>query len=139
MRISTQGRYALRAMVDLTLYGQQGPVPRRKIAARQEISSDYLAQLFVKLRQAKLVESVLGPGGGYMLSRSADGISAGDVLRAVNEPLLTVYCVDVGIEPTCPRLPDCPVHPLWMKLNDVVHQVLDSVNVADLSKGTKEL
>ncbi len=83
MRLSTLGRYALRAMVDVALHGGEGPVQRREIAERQEISGHYLAQLLAKLRRAGLVQSMLGPGGGYVLARPASEISAGDVLRAV--------------------------------------------------------
>ena len=83
MRISTRGRYALRAMVDLALHVDEGPVARCDIAKRQGISADYVAQLFRRLRAAGLVEGVRGPGGGYTLARDATTICAGDVVRAV--------------------------------------------------------
>jgi Rrf2 family iron-sulfur cluster assembly transcriptional regulator len=132
MRFSTVGRYALRAMVDLTLYSAEGPVQCKDIAERQEVSDQYLSQLFLKLRRAELVRSVRGPGGGYMLARDATGISAGDVLRAVEETLDPVFCVDRDAQTTCPRVDGCPTHWLWGQLGDAIHQVLDSVTVSDL-------
>lgn len=132
MRLSTVGRYALRAMVDLALHAGQGPVLRRDIARRQEISSNYLAQLFRKLRRAGLVESVLGPGGGYVLARKSNEISAGDVLRAVEESLVPVLCVDAGSENACHRMDGCPTHLLWKQVGTAVVGVLDSVTLAEL-------
>jgi Rrf2 family iron-sulfur cluster assembly transcriptional regulator len=90
-------------MVDLALHGSEGPVPRKEIAERQEISSNYLAQLFAKLGRAGLVTSIHGPGGGYVLARNADEISAGDVLRAVDESLAPVACVECEQEDLCHR------------------------------------
>jgi Rrf2 family protein len=132
MRLSTVGRYALRAMVDLALYGESGPAPCAEIAKRQEVSDQYLSQLFLKLKRADLVESVRGPGGGYVLARSATEISAGDVLRAVDETLEPVYCVDENSQATCHRVEGCPTHWLWAKLGDAISTVLDSVTLAEL-------
>ena len=132
MRLSTLGRYALRAMVDLAMHESQVPILRQEIAERQEISSNYLAQLFRKLRQAGLVQSVLGPGGGYALAKSASEISAGDVLRAVQESLAPVYCMDQECEDTCHRADGCPTRALWIKLGEQITQTLDSTTLADL-------
>ena len=96
MRISTRGRYALRAMVDVAQHSANEPVPRQEIAARQEISADYVAQLFGQLQAAGLVEGVKGPGGGYRLTRDATAITAGDVVRAVEGPIAVVECVLYG-------------------------------------------
>ena len=136
MRLSTVGRYALRAMVDLALYNDGGPVLCREIAARQEVSNQYLSQLFLKLRRADLVRSVRGPGGGYVLARNASEISAGDVLRAVEEKLGPVFCVDDTVEATCHRADGCPTHWLWGKLGDAISMVLDSVTLAELCQHT---
>lgn len=132
MRLSTVGRYALRAMVDLALYNEAGPARCAEIARRQEVSDQYLSQLFLKLKRADLVRSVRGPGGGYVLARSADEISAGDVLRAVEETIEPVYCVDEDSQATCPRVEGCPTHWLWAKLGDSISSVLDSVTLAEL-------
>ena len=132
MRLSTQGRYALRAMVDLTAHDGQGPVLRRDIAQRQDISSPYLAQLLGKLRQAGLVESILGPGGGYILARRPSQISAGQVLRAVGESLTIVYCVDPPPDGDCPRAEFCTTHPLWARLSENINAALDATTLAEL-------
>ena len=132
MRLSTLGRYALRAMVDLAQHQDQGPVLRKEIAERQELSSNYLAQLFARLGRAGLVKSVFGPGGGYVLARSAKEISAGDVLRAVEESLAPVFCVDCDEEEMCHRAEGCPTRPVWRRLGDQVTQTLDSITLAEL-------
>lgn len=132
MRLSTVGRYALRAMVDLAQHDGQGLVLRKDIAARQAISNDYLAQLFLRLKKAQLVASVRGPGGGYILDRSAAEISAGDVLRAVQESIEPVYCVEDGQDDACKRADGCPTRLLWVRLGDAVAAVLDSTTLAEL-------
>jgi Rrf2 family iron-sulfur cluster assembly transcriptional regulator len=119
-------------MVDLALYKDTGPARCAEIARRQEVSDQYLSQLFLRLKRADLVQSVRGPGGGYVLARGADEISAGDVLRAVEETLEPVYCVDKDSPSTCPRVDGCPTHWLWAKLGDAIHTVLDSVTLAEL-------
>ena len=132
MRLSTLGRYALRAMVDLAMHQGQGPVLRKEIAERQELSSNYLAQLFAKLGRAGLVNSVFGPGGGYVLAKDAAEISAGDVLRAVDESLAPVFCVDCDQDETCHRAESCLTRPLWLRLGEQLTETLDSITVADL-------
>jgi Rrf2 family protein len=119
-------------MVDLARHQDQGPVLRRDIAERQELSSNYLAQLFAKLGRAGLVKSIYGPGGGYVLAQSATEISAGDVLRAVHESLTPVYCVDCDEEEMCHRAENCPTRPVWRRLGDQVTQTLDSITLAEL-------
>jgi Rrf2 family iron-sulfur cluster assembly transcriptional regulator len=119
-------------MVDLALHEGSGPILRKDIADRQEVSSQYLAQLFRRLRQAGLVDSILGPGGGYVLARSAEEISAGDVLRAVGESLEPVYCVDTEQKVVCHRVDGCSIRLLWVRLGDAVAKVLDSVTLAEL-------
>jgi Rrf2 family iron-sulfur cluster assembly transcriptional regulator len=119
-------------MVDLALYDETGPARCAEIAQRQEVSDQYLSQLFLKLKRAGLVQSVRGPGGGYMLARSPKEITASDVLRAVDETLEPVYCVQEGPQTTCPREDGCPTHWLWAKLGDAIHTVLDSVTLAEL-------
>ena len=132
MRLSTLGRYALRAMVDLARQDSQSPTLRKEIAERQEISSNYLAQLFLKLRRAGLIRSILGPGGGYVLAKSPAEISAGDVLRAVEEPLSPVYCIDDELRAPCHRADGCPTRVLWIKLGQQIARTLDSTTLADL-------
>jgi len=139
MRLSTVGRYALRAMVDLALHADGDPVQRKDIAERQQVSDQYLAQLFGKLRRAHLVESVRGPGGGYVLARDAAEISAGDVLRAVEESLDPVFCVDEGKELACHLVDGCSTHWLWARLGKAINDVLDAVSLAELRDRVQEL
>ena len=137
MRLSTVGRYALRAMVDLALNNGDGPVLCKEIAARQEVSTKYLSRLFLKLRRAGLVDSVKGPGGGYVLAHDATRIRAGDVLCAVDEILDPVFCVGGGQEPACDRADGCPTHWLWARLGEAIHEVLDSVTLAELCERSR--
>ena len=141
MRISTRGRYALRAILDVAQYSGNGPVSRQDIAERQEISADYVAQLFRPLQSAGLVEGVKGPGGGYRLGRDAGLIRAGDVVRAVEGPVAVVHCTlpcpDEG--PSCQRVDRCVTHLLWKRVSKAVTEVLDSVTLKDLADLAKPL
>ena len=134
IRVSTRGRYALRAMVDLAQHAGNGPVSRQEIAERQEISADYLAQLFRHLQSAGLVKGVKGPGGGYRLGRDAAHIRAGDIVRAAEGPVAVVHCAlpcpDQG--PSCSRLAHCTTHQLWKQVSEALTAVLDSVTLKDL-------
>jgi Rrf2 family cysteine metabolism transcriptional repressor len=139
IRISTRGRYALRAAVDLALHADGDPVSRRDIAARQGISADYVAQLFRQLRKAGLVEGVKGPGGGYRLVRDAVTISAGDVVRAVEGAIAVVQCVAPDEAPACDRMDGCVTRLLWGRLSAVMTEFLDSVTLQDLSDEARNL
>lgn len=141
IRISTRGRYALRAMVDVTQHSANGPVPRQDIAARQEISADYVAQLFRQLQAAGLVEGVKGPGGGYRLARDATAITAGDIVRVVEGPIAVVQCTLYGPdeEPSCHRLDHCVAHVLWQRLTEAISGILDSVTLHDLADEAQQL
>jgi Rrf2 family protein len=135
MRISTKGRYALRAMVELA---QQAtlPVTRQRIAERQGISADYLAQLFRLLREAGLVRSARGPQGGYQLARGANEISVGEVIRAVEGPLALSTCTLFEPEHHCARARDCLVRPLWARATRAINALLDSVTLLELCEGS---
>jgi Rrf2 family cysteine metabolism transcriptional repressor len=141
IRISTRGRYALRAMIDLALHADEGPVLRQDIAERQEISADYVAQLFRRLHAAGLAEGVKGPGGGYQLARDAATIRAGDVVRAVEGPVAVVHCTlpGPGDEPSCNRVDRCVTHLLWKRLSAVMTEFLDSVTLSDLCEEAQQL
>ncbi len=132
MQISTKGRYALRAMIDLGLHMDQAPVLRKDIAKRQEISLHYIAQLFVELRKAGLIESVKGPGGGYVLAQDADKIRVGDIIRAVEGPIALVQCIGLNQAGACHRVDDCAAHLLWKRLSKTIEEVLDSVTLKTL-------
>src|SRR5512133_611574 len=129
MRLTTKGRFAVTAMLDLALRHQQGPVTLAGIGVRQRISLSYLEQLFGKLRRQALVESVRGPGGGYRLGRPTEKISIADIILAVDEPLDTTLCR--GME-NCQEDKRCMTHNLWTTLNEKLYEYLSSVTLKDL-------
>ena len=129
MRLTTKGRFAVTAMLDVALHGTNGPVTLAAVAERQKISLSYLEQLFGKLRRRRLVESVRGPGGGYNLAREAAAISVSDIVRAVEEPLDSTQC---GGRENCRENNRCMTHDLWEELNATVHEFLAGVNLAQL-------
>jgi len=131
IRITTKGRYALRAMLDLTVHqGINSPVTREDIARRQGLPATYLAQLFAALTKAGLVESVRGPGGGYLLRRPAEQITVGEVIRAVEGPVIPVRCV---VDRSCVRASRCSLRELYRGLGRVIEQYLDAVPLSQLS------
>ena len=129
MRLTTKGRFAVTAMVDLAMRQTRGPVTLAAISERQHISLSYLEQLFGKLRRRKLVSSVRGPGGGYRLAQSMQGISVADIVIAVDEPLDATQC---GGKENCADDKRCMTHELWATLNKKMHEYLSSVSLADL-------
>lgn len=132
MRLTTKGRFAVTAMVDLAMQGSKGPVTLASISERQRISLSYLEQLFGKLRRNNLVESVRGPGGGYYLSKNATKIKISEVVAAVDEPMDATNCGGKG---NCMDGKPCITHELWKGLNDRIHVYLDSVNLQQLVDG----
>ena len=130
MRLTTKGRFAVTAMVDLAMRQTRGPVTLAAISERQHISLSYLEQLFGKLRRAKLVSSVRGPGGGYNLARAAQGITVAHIVSAVDEPLDATQCG--GKENCTTEEKRCMTHDLWTRLNEKMHEYLSSVTLGDL-------
>ena len=139
IRISTRGRYALRAMVDLALHSDEEPVARQDIAERQDISADYVAQLFCSLNEAGLVGSVKGPGGGYCLARDPTVITALDVIQAVEGPVAVVHCVLPSDEPSCNRVDRCVTYLLWKRLSAMIDDFLNSVTLQDMCDEARQL
>ena len=129
MRLTTKGRFAVTAMLDLALHGAEGPVTLAGISERQKISLSYLEQLFGKLRRRNLVESVRGPGGGYHLARDASELSVADIVRAVEEPLDSTQC---GGRENCHGNERCMTHDLWEELNSTVYGFLAGVKLSQL-------
>jgi Rrf2 family iron-sulfur cluster assembly transcriptional regulator len=129
MRLTTKGRFADTAMLDLAMHGGKGPVTLAGISRRQSISLSYLEQLFGKLRRHTLVDSVRGPGGGYTLARALDKMSVADIIMAVDEPLDATQC---GGKENCQDEHRCMTHDLWATLNEKMYEYLDSVKLADL-------
>jgi len=131
MRLTTKGRFAVTAMIDLASRDGDGPVTLAGIADRQRISLSYLEQLFGKLRRYKLVNSVRGPGGGYRLARTMDTITVADIIIAVDEPLDATQC---GGKQNCHDEQRCMTHDLWSNLNKRMYEYLDSVSLGALVK-----
>ena len=129
MRLTTKGRFAVTAMLDLALNASDGPVTLAGISERQKISLSYLEQLFGKLRRRDLVESVRGPGGGYFLARDAALVSVADIVRAVEEPLDSTQC---GGRENCHDSHRCMTHDLWEELNTTVYGFLAGVKLSHL-------
>ena len=129
MRLTTKGRYAVTAMLDLALHHDQGPIRLAGISSRQGISLSYLEQLFAQLRRRQLVRSVRGPGGGYHLGRQAAQISVAEVIAAVNEDTDTTRCRGAG---DCQEGETCLTHHLWMDLSGQVRDFLEGISLGDL-------
>ncbi|MCB1667104.1 MAG: Fe-S cluster assembly transcriptional regulator IscR [Porticoccaceae bacterium] len=129
MRLTTRGRYAVTAMLDLALHVDEGPISLADISARQEISLSYLEQLFSKLRQRKLVNSVRGPGGGYRLERDSDAISVAEIIDAVNESVDATSCAGKG---DCNNGEICLTHHLWDDLSRQIHRFLNEITLHSL-------
>jgi Rrf2 family iron-sulfur cluster assembly transcriptional regulator len=126
-------------MVDLALYGGAGPVGRHDIAERQDISADYVAQLFQRLQDVGLVEGVKGPGGGYRLARDPDKIGTREVVEAVEGPVALVHCVEPGGRSSCSRVDDCVTHLLWKRLSVLMREFLDATTLQDLVDEARQL
>lgn len=135
MRLTTKGRFAVTAMIDLALRHSGGPVTLAGISERQRISLSYLEQLFGKLRRHRIVSSVRGPGGGYCLAKTIDSITVADIIVAVDEPLDATSC---GGKQNCRDDQRCMTHELWTSLNEKMFEYLNSVSLADLVAQQKQ-
>jgi Rrf2 family iron-sulfur cluster assembly transcriptional regulator len=129
MKLTTKGRYAVTALLDLALHDGEGPVCLSEIAARQDISLPYLEQLFTRMRRKGLVASTRGPGGGYNLGRAAADIAVADIISAVDESFDATRC---GGERDCHGGKSCLTHELWADLSHEIHRFLQGVNLAQL-------
>lgn len=129
MRLTTKGRYAVTAMLDLALHDVQGPVSLADISRRQEISLSYLEQLFARLRRASLVVSTRGPGGGYGLGRNADTISIAEIVHAVSENYDATGCKE---DHRCAQDEVCLTHYLWLDLSERIHDFLQGISLQNL-------
>jgi Rrf2 family transcriptional regulator, iron-sulfur cluster assembly transcription factor len=129
MRLTTKGRFAVTAMIDLALRSGEGPVTLAGISERQKISLSYLEQLFGRLRRCGLVDSVRGPGGGYTLARPVEQITVADIIRAVDETIDATQC---GGKENCHDEDRCMTHDLWSTLNAKMYEYLSSVALSEL-------
>lgn len=138
MKLSTKGRYGLKAMLDLAVHSCEGQVSLKSIAERQEISENYLEQIFAVLKKAGLVKSIRGSQGGYILSQSADKITVGSVLRALEGSLAPVDCVLEDDPSECKRAELCVTRIIWEKIRDSINEVVDSITLKDLVDEVKK-
>ena len=130
--ISTRGRYALRIMIDLAEHqGEDGYLPLKEIAERQEISEKYLESIVKSLVQAKILKGSRGRGGGYRLMKTPEECTLGSILRLTEGDLAPVSCLSPDAQ-TCERAERCPTLPMWTRLNGMIQDFLDSVTIADL-------
>jgi Rrf2 family iron-sulfur cluster assembly transcriptional regulator len=127
MRLSTKGRYAVTAMLDLAIHHAEGSVTLSDISEAQGISLSYLEQLFARLRKAGLVEGIRGPGGGYQLSREPADISVAEIIDAIGEGIDVTLC---GGRTDCQEGERCLTHELWQQLGSKIHEFLESVTLA---------
>ena len=131
MRLTSKGRYAVTAMLDVALHSEKGTVTLADISVRQKISLSYLEQLFARLRKNQLVSSVRGPGGGYRLGKPSSEISVGTVLKAVDESVDATRCQGRA---ECCGAEQCLTHNLWVNLSNSIENFLDGISLEDLMK-----
>ena len=135
MKLTSKGRYAVTAILDIAIHADNGPVSLSDISERQHISLSYLEQLFAKLRRNNLVKSVRGPGGGYKLGNTPEDISIGMIIAAVNENIDTTKCLGKG---NCQNGQECLTHTLWDKLSQRIADFLNEITLAELVSQHKQ-
>ncbi len=140
MQLSTKGRYAVRAMFDLSFYSKGEPVPLSRISEREEISLHYLEQLFNKLRKGGVVESVRGPSGGFRLSKRPSDITIEEIIRIVEGPIVPVACVEQKDKNRiCHRAEKCVTYILWKRLGKSITEFLSAITLQDLVDESREM
>ena len=141
MKLSTKGRYGLRAFVDIAIYSEKEPVSLAEVAKRQDISISYLEQLMTKLKKANLVESVRGASGGYVLTRKPEEISVGDVLRALEGDLSPVECAteEESCEHSCGATGHCTTRLVWKKINDSVNDTINNIFISERVNDSRDV
>ncbi|MCR3922876.1 MAG: Rrf2 family transcriptional regulator [Firmicutes bacterium] len=132
MKVSAKGEYGVRAMAILALEYRAGPVPLREIAQREDISYQFLEQIFLPLRRAGLIASVRGAKGGYVLAKPPEEVKVGDILRTLEGPIAPVECVAEGKSDSCGRSAACLTRGIWERLRDTMSEVLDDITLADV-------
>lgn len=139
MKLSTKGKYGLEALVDLAVHASEGPVSLKSISARQDLPENYLEQIFLTLRRNKLVESIRGAQGGYLLARPALEISVLDVLTALEGPLAPVSCIVDGNGASCERYEFCASRLLWEKVREKLDTTAASITLEELVERYRSL
>lgn len=139
MKLSTKGRYGLRAMIDLADYSEEMPQSIANIAVRQSISDSYLEQLMAKLRKAGLVTSIRGSQGGYVLAKDSKDISVGDILRALEGDLSPVKCMGIKGEDGCSGSDCCVTKNVWKRIDDSIQSAVDSIYLSELVEDNRKM
>lgn len=139
MKLSTKGRYGLRAITDIAVYGEEETVSLQSIAKRQQISERYLEQLVASLKKAGLVTSIRGAQGGYKLAKQAAEISVGDILRALEGSLEAVACADNQNEGSCIGAERCVTRLVWKQINDSIRNAVDTLMLSQLVEESKKV
>ncbi|MBI5638915.1 MAG: Rrf2 family transcriptional regulator [Nitrospirae bacterium] len=135
LKLSTKGQYGVRAMFEIASGYGRGPITIREISEKQDVSVAYLEQILNKLRKSGMIQSVKGPGGGYVLSREPDRISIGEILRELEGPVAITSCLDP--KEGCLRVEGCVTHLLWKSLGEKIEGFLDAMTLDDLLKGNQ--
>lgn len=139
MKLSTKGRYGLRAMIDLADYSEEMPQSIANIAARQSISDSYLEQLMAKLKKAGLIDSIRGAQGGYVLAKDSRDISVGDILRALEGDLTPVKCGDLDVNTGCSGSDCCVTKNVWKRINDSIQGAVDGIMLSELVEDNRKI
>ena len=139
LKITTKGRYGLRALIDLARYSEIEPVSISSIATRQEISERYLEQLMTLLKKAGIIRSIRGAGGGYVLAKEIDEISVGDVLRALEGSLESVECSGFNAEDSCEASGGCVTKYVWQRINESINRTVDEFSLKQLVEESKNV
>lgn len=137
MRISTKGDYATRAMQDLALHYEKGPIQIEEIARRQHLPARYLEQILLSLKRAGFVESKRGVSGGYYLAKHPREITVGAIIRAMEGPIVPIFCVDSGPREICIEEPHCSLRDVWVDVRDAVVQIVDQTTLEDLCQRSR--
>src|SRR5574341_98954 len=132
MKLSTKGKYGVRAIFEVARHYGKGPITIKEIADRQGISFSYLEQILHKLGKAVLIESVRGPGGGYLLARKPSALTIGDIVRALEGPIALSHCLEPGESGDCNQADDCVAKIVWAKVGAKIEEALDSISFDDL-------
>lgn len=132
MKLSTKGKYGVRAVFEIARHYGKGPITIKEIAERQGISFSYLEQILHKLGKAGVIESVRGPAGGYLLARKPSELTIGDIVRTLEGPIALSHCLEPGEEGDCYQADDCVARMVWVKVGEKIEEALDSISFDDL-------
>jgi Rrf2 family cysteine metabolism transcriptional repressor len=132
MKLSTKGKYGVRAVYEIARHEGKGPISIKEISERQGISFSYLEQILHKLGKAGLIESVRGPAGGYLLARKPAELTIGDIVRTLEGPIALTHCLEPGEEGDCYQAEDCVARMVWTRVGAKIEEALDSISFQDL-------